>query len=84
MQEMTNIEKLQARAEKLLAAGAALSTRDLALKGNDLMRELGLTPGPIVGKLLERLLEVVTDDPSKNNREALLEEARRFLASDRS
>jgi tRNA nucleotidyltransferase (CCA-adding enzyme) len=44
------------------------------------MLELGLTPGPMVGKILERLLELVTDDPSKNTRDALLEEARRFLS----
>ena len=44
------------------------------------MRALSIAPGPVVGKLLERLLELVTDEPAKNTREALLDEARRFLA----
>lgn len=74
------IERLKARSEKLIADGAALSTRDLAVRGNDLMSELGLKPGPTIGKILERLLEVVTDDPSLNERAALLAEAKRAHA----
>jgi tRNA nucleotidyltransferase (CCA-adding enzyme) len=74
------INRLRARSEALLAAGAALSTRDLALDGRDLMTELGLKPGRIIGQILERLVELVTDDPSLNERARLLEEARRFVA----
>ncbi|MFO0617091.1 MAG: HD domain-containing protein [Polyangiaceae bacterium] len=74
------IERLEARGARLIAEGAALSTRDLALRGNDLMAELALRPGPVIGKLLDRLLEVVTDDPTLNERGALLAEARRAFA----
>jgi hypothetical protein len=35
------------------------------------MRVLGRPPGPIVGAVLQRLLERVLDDPSLNTREAL-------------
>ena len=45
-------------------AGAALSTRDLKVNGHDLIRELGLRPGPIIGQVLDALLEVVTSDPA--------------------
>jgi tRNA nucleotidyltransferase (CCA-adding enzyme) len=82
--DVSNIEKLRARAEKLVREGAALSTKDLAVRGNDLMKELGLAPGPAIGKILERLLEIVTDDPGKNTRAELLDEARRFVAASRS
>ncbi len=78
--DLQAIDELERRASALIAAGAALSTRDLAVKGGDLMRALSIAPGPVVGKLLERLLELVTDEPAKNTREALLDEARRFLA----
>ncbi len=74
------IDRLEERSNRLIAEGAALSTRDLAVRGNDLMSELGLKPGPVIGKLLERLLEVVTDDPSANERSRLLDEARRAHA----
>jgi tRNA nucleotidyltransferase (CCA-adding enzyme) len=79
-EDIASIERLRERVESIIAAGAALSTRDLALRGNDLMRELSLGPGPIIGRLLERLLEIVTDDPSKNTREVLLAEARKEAA----
>ncbi|MFO0549473.1 MAG: HD domain-containing protein [Polyangiaceae bacterium] len=77
--DLANIAELEARASALVAAGAALSTRDLAVKGGDLMRELALPQGRVVGELLERLLEHVTDDPARNEREVLLAEARRYL-----
>ncbi len=72
---------LKAHVAKILAEGDALSTRDLAVDGRDLMRELGLAPGRIVGELLAHLLEAVTNDPKVNEREALLALARAFLAA---
>lgn len=77
--ELRTIDELEVRAARLLADGSAMSTRDLAVKGNDLMKELGLTPGPVIGKILEKLLELVTDDPARNNRDALLDEARSLV-----
>ncbi len=55
----------------MLASTAALSERDLAVDGEDVMRVLGLAPGPEVGRVLERLLEEVLDDPSLNSPERL-------------
>jgi tRNA nucleotidyltransferase (CCA-adding enzyme) len=48
-----------------------LSVSDLAIDGSDLM-ELGIPAGPAVGSTLRRLLEVVIEDPSKNQRDILL------------
>ena len=48
-----------------------LSIGDLAIDGNDLM-ELGLHAGPAIGGTLRRLLEIVIEDPSKNQRDTLL------------
>lgn len=72
---------LKAHVEKVLAEGAALSTRDLAIDGHVLMKELGIKPGRIIGEILESLLEDVTADPSVNEREALLAKARTIVAS---
>lgn len=52
-----------------------MEVRDLAINGHDLMKELNLTPGPILGQLLQQLLELVLDDSSLNNREQLLTKA---------
>jgi tRNA nucleotidyltransferase (CCA-adding enzyme) len=77
--ELGAIEALRARATAQLAAGAALTTRDLAINGRDLMTTLGLAPSRLVGETLERLLELVTDDPALNEREKLLAAARALL-----
>lgn len=74
------IEELRDRVEALLAAGAALTAKDLAVNGKDLMAELSIAPGRIVGVILERLIELVTEDPSANARDRLLDEARRIVA----
>jgi tRNA nucleotidyltransferase (CCA-adding enzyme) len=71
------LAELQARIVREL--DAPLRTADLALDGDDLQRELGLQPGPVIGELLDRLLEAVLDDPRRNDREALLAMARRAL-----
>lgn len=79
-EDIASIERLRARVEAVLAAGTALSARDLAINGRDLMTELGLAPGRVIGEILERLVERVTDDPTLNDRERLLTETRAFLA----
>ena len=70
---------LRAHVEKVLAEGAALSTRDLAIDGNTLIKDLGLKPGRMIGIVLEALLEVVIADPAQNEREALLAHAREII-----
>lgn len=55
-----------------------ISVRNLAIDGNDLMKELGVKPGPVIGAIQEALLEEVLDDPSLNTREILLEKAKAY------
>jgi HD superfamily phosphodiesterase len=55
---------------------APLETRQLAIDGHDLQRELGLEPGPVIGRILASLMEAVLDDPSQNEPEVLLALAR--------
>lgn len=54
--------------------------RDLAIDGDDL-RQLGVAPGPQLGKILAALLELVLRDPALNTRERLLAEARKLSAN---
>jgi tRNA nucleotidyltransferase (CCA-adding enzyme) len=79
--DLAALAGLRGHVEKVLAEGAALSTRDLRVNGRDLMTELALQPGPVLGELLEALLEAVTADPGLNERQALLERARGILKS---
>ncbi len=77
--DLANAEALQEHVKRVLAAGAALTTKDLAIDGNDLMAELGIAPGPKLGEILRALLEWVIEDPTRNEREPLLERARELL-----
>ncbi len=74
------LRALQEHVARVLAAGDALSTRDLAIDGRDLMRTFGRTPGRWIGDLLDTLLEEVLGDPARNQRDALLQRARELLA----
>ena len=51
--------------------GSPLGLKDLAVNGNDL-RQIGVAPGPGMGRILNDLLQEVLDDPARNTREALL------------
>ena len=48
----------------------------LAIDGHDLQRELGIEPGPSIGRILDALIDQVLDDPSLNERSTLLRLAR--------
>ena len=50
----------------------ALTIKELAVTGRDIMTELGVKPGPQIGELLQYLLEQVLDQPEQNDRETLL------------
>jgi tRNA nucleotidyltransferase (CCA-adding enzyme) len=63
---------------KVLADKDPLTTRDLAIKGNDLLQDLQMQPGPALGRILEHLANFVIEDPSRNTREVLLAEAQRL------
>jgi tRNA nucleotidyltransferase (CCA-adding enzyme) len=78
--DLASLAGLKAHVQRVLAAGAALSARDLKLNGRDLMTELALAPGKIIGDVLDALLEAVTNDPSLNAREPLLELARAYVS----
>ncbi|HEY6462961.1 MAG TPA: HD domain-containing protein [Polyangiaceae bacterium] len=78
--DLAALSALQAHVARVLAEGAALSTRDLKVNGHDLMKGLGLPPGRIIGEVLESLLEAVTADPGLNEKETLLEHAKLILA----
>jgi tRNA nucleotidyltransferase (CCA-adding enzyme) len=66
------LEPLRRRLERVLAEVHALQVCDLAVDGGDVMRVLGIGPGPAVGAALAGLLEEVLEDPSRNTRERLL------------
>jgi tRNA nucleotidyltransferase (CCA-adding enzyme) len=77
--DLAALSALKLHVDRILKAGAAFSIKDLAIDGRVLMQELGMKPGPDLGRILKALLDEVVDDPSKNQRDLLLERARLLL-----
>ena len=74
------LTELRDRVKAVLDRHEPLGLRDLAIDGRVLTAELGMSPGPVVGRLLEHLLEFVIAEPARNSRGQLLEEARAEVA----
>jgi poly(A) polymerase/tRNA nucleotidyltransferase (CCA-adding enzyme) len=72
------LEELKERIVKQL--NQPMSVTDLAIDGNDLMEELNIEPSPILGKILNALLEKVLENPDLNTREKLLTEAKKIFS----
>ncbi|RJQ27791.1 HD domain-containing protein [Candidatus Parcubacteria bacterium] len=68
--ESWRLRKYKDRIEKQL--NPPFSINDLAVNGHDVMKELDVKPGPIIGKILNKLFEEVDEDLSRNNREYLM------------
>ena len=68
--------ELATRAAAILARGDAVAVGELAVTGKDLMAALEMPPGPQLGRLLAALLDRAFDDPSLNQRDALIATAR--------
>ena len=76
------LERFERRASAELERKSPLALSDLALDGKKLMAQLGLRPGPHLGKLLAALLDQVIEQPELNTPERLLEAARRLQPAD--
>jgi tRNA nucleotidyltransferase/poly(A) polymerase len=72
--------ELQRRAAEAVARDP-LEASQVAVTGDDLVAELGIAPGPLIGQLLAALLEAVIDDPALNSRDQLLALAQQRASS---
>jgi tRNA nucleotidyltransferase (CCA-adding enzyme) len=70
--ELAALRELRRRIDEAMREGSALTTRDLAIGGNDVIPLLDGGAGPAVGKILRELLDRVLDDPSLNTRDKLM------------
>ena len=72
-EELAALSELRSRVEVELRERNGVHLKDLAVGGEDVMRELGLAPGPEVGDVLQRLFERVLESPELNQKTALLD-----------
>ena len=57
--------------QRIKEEGQCISLKDLAISGKDLIN-LGIQSGPQIGSILQKALDEVLDDPSKNDKEYLI------------
>lgn len=69
--DLSNLVSFKKRLEKVIAEDSALSLKDLAVGGRELM-EIGIPAGPKLGIILQKLFEAVLEDPSQNTKPQLL------------
>ncbi len=75
------IKKLQERIDAVIEAENAITVRDLNINGNIIMERFDLTPGPVIGRILHDLLEMVLDEPEMNRGDILIEKAEEIYNS---
>ncbi len=65
--------------ESIALKDECISVSALAIGGREIM-ELGVKPGPVVGTILERLLDEVINGKTANEKELLIEQAKIIIA----
>ena len=73
--------ELAAIGKSILDRGDALVPADLAVSGGELMKELGVSPGPAIGRAIAELMRIVLEDPTRNQREILLAASREWFVA---
>ena len=72
--KLQNLEILKSLYARIIEDGECVELKSLAVKGQDLI-DLGFTPGPEIGEMLDRLLEKVLEHPEYNRKDILLNKA---------
>lgn len=74
-----DVDELEERIRLELERKPPFGLKDLEVNGNDIMNKFNLAPSPLIGQILNHLLETVLDEPDLNKKEMLLKEAEIFL-----
>ena len=74
-----DVDELEERIRLELERKPPFGLKDLEVKGNDIMDTFKIPPSPLVGQVLNYLLELVLDNPELNQKTRLMKEAKFFL-----
>ncbi|MEG0570267.1 MAG: tRNA nucleotidyltransferase [Oscillospiraceae bacterium] len=75
VEQLNSYDKILTIADDIIKANECFSLKDLALNGSDLLAH-GVTSGKEVGKLLNKLLDLVLDEKVINDKQKLLEQVK--------
>ena len=74
----SNINKAKDLCEKILKEKQPLTVKELDINGHELMK-YGVGKGKEIGNILNRLLDIVLDNPSLNRKDLLINEVEKIL-----
>lgn len=74
----TNTVPFSVLLEEMIHEEGVLKIKDLAINGNDI-KQLGCEEGPLIGKVLNHLLNELIEGRISNDRESLVKECTKFL-----
>ena len=74
-ERQSQLAALEKKYEEIMASDDCVRIKDLKINGGDLIK-LGIKPGPQMGEILQKLLDMVIEDPEKNDREYLIEQVK--------
>lgn len=77
-EKLENIQEIENIYLQIMELQECVSLKDLAVKGGDLLA-VGVERGPQIGETLNKLLELVLEEPEKNQKELLLAEVTKWL-----
>lgn len=76
--DFSNINKAKIMSDKILYEKQPLSVKDLDINGHDLM-EIGVSEGKEIGIILNKLLNIILDNPDLNKKDILITKAKENL-----
>lgn len=79
-EKISQLKALEKIYEEIIEDGDCVRVKDLKISGADL-KAMGMPSGKEMGKLMDRMLDEVLVDPSKNDREYLLGIGREYIHS---
>jgi tRNA nucleotidyltransferase (CCA-adding enzyme) len=77
--DASDVDEFEKRIKEEIAKKPPFGLKDLAVNGDDIMEKFSISPGPLIGKVLNHLLDMVLDYPEMNEKETLLKQAEDFL-----
>ena len=78
-----DVDEFETNIKQELAKKPPFGYKDLALKGDDIMKMFDMHAGPGVGIILQHLMEAALDNPEDNTREKMEEIAKKFYEEHR-
>jgi tRNA nucleotidyltransferase (CCA-adding enzyme) len=76
-----DVDRFEKEVRDELEKQPPFNVRDLAVNGHDIKETFNLPESPLIGRILNYLLEKVLDEPGDNVREKLITYARSYLAN---